>query len=314
MVSRRLPSQISRARSLRQQDNTAEGRLWLRLKNRQFHDVKFRRQEPVGPYFADFASFERRLIVEIDGSQHIDSSHDAIRNAFMINEGWSVARFSYADVLNDLDTVLETLSAIIDGRITEAVMSREFQFYLAVSPSPQPSPSRERGQIYSPLPEGEGGPIGRERGKSQNSDLTHMARAIELAQGQLGRTVPNPAVGCVIVRDGMVLAEAATGEGGRPHAEEAALALLDNRAEGATAYVTLEPCGERSHGGLSCSQRLVEAGVARVIYACADPSPYASHIGVERMQAAGLAVEAGLMAQKASALIEDFVKNLPVKP
>ncbi|WP_126419623.1 endonuclease domain-containing protein [Asticcacaulis excentricus] len=134
MVSRRPPAQISRARSLRQQDNTAEERLWLRLKNRQFFDVKFRRQHPVGPYFADFASWERRLVLEIDGSQHIGSQRDKIRDAFMIAEGWSVARFTYADVLNDMDTVLDTLSAIIDGRITEAVVSREFQFY----PAPHP--------------------------------------------------------------------------------------------------------------------------------------------------------------------------------
>lgn len=146
------------------------------------------------------------------------------------------------------------------------------------------------------------------------SDSRHIARAIALATAQLGRTVPNPPVGCVIVRDGVVIAEAATGDGGRPHAEEAALAQLDNRAEGATAYVTLEPCGERSHGGLSCSQRLVEAGVSRVVFACHDPSPYASHLGIARMTEAGLAVETGLMAGEASVLIKDFVRNLPVKP
>lgn len=145
-------------------------------------------------------------------------------------------------------------------------------------------------------------------------DAAYMTRAIELAREQLGRTVPNPSVGCVIVRDGVVIAEAATGDGGRPHAEEAALAQLGNRAEGATAYVTLEPCGERSHGGLSCSQHLVEAGVSRVVFACHDPSPYAAHVGITRMSEAGLTVEAGLMAEEASVLIEDFVKNLPVKP
>ncbi|UDF04276.1 DUF559 domain-containing protein [Asticcacaulis sp. AND118] len=297
MVSRRSPSQISRARGLRQVDNTAEGRLWLRLKNRQFHGVKFRRQEPIGPYFTDFASWERRLVVEIDGSQHIDSSLDETRNAFMISEGWSVARFSYADVLNDMDTVLETLSAIIDGRITESVVSREFQFYPSGSPSPGPS--------GHPLPA---------RARDEGRDTAHMARAVELARRQLGRTVPNPPVGCVIVKDDIVIAEAATGDGGRPHAEEAALALLGNRAEGATAYVTLEPCAERSHGGLSCSQRLVEAGVSRVVFACDDPSPYAAHIGTARMTEGGVTVEAGLMAAEASVLIEDFVKNLPVKP
>lgn len=149
---------------------------------------------------------------------------------------------------------------------------------------------------------------------TEPSDHYYMSRAIALARAQMGRTAPNPPVGCVIVRDGVVLSEAATGDGGRPHAEEAALMALNGQAENATAYVTLEPCGERSGGGLSCSQRLVEAGVRRVVYACADPSPYASHIGVERLTQAGRIVEYGLMGYEASVLIEDFVRNLPVKP
>ena len=91
------------------------------------------------------------------------------------------------------------------------------------------------------------------------SDEAHMRRAIEVAKGNLGLTAPNPVVGCVIVRDGRILAEAATATGGRPHAEEQALQGID--AAGATAYVTLEPCGERSSGVASCSQRLVAAGV-----------------------------------------------------
>ena len=128
-----------------------------------------------------------------------------------------------------------------------------------------------------------------------------MRQAIGLARP--GRTWPNPAVGCVIVKDGVVIAEGATGDGGRPHAEEIALDIAREAAQGATAYVTLEPCGQRSNGGCSCSQRLVEACVARVVYACDDPSPYASHIGVERMTAAGLKVEKGLLAQEAARLI-----------
>lgn len=128
-----------------------------------------------------------------------------------------------------------------------------------------------------------------------------MQQAIALARA--GRTWPNPAVGCVIVKDGVVIAEGETGDGGRPHAEESALDIAGDAAKGATAYVTLEPCGQRSNGGCSCSQRLVEARVARVVYACDDPSPYASHIGVERMTTAGLTVEKGLMAQEAARLI-----------
>ncbi|ESQ90882.1 bifunctional diaminohydroxyphosphoribosylaminopyrimidine deaminase/5-amino-6-(5-phosphoribosylamino)uracil reductase RibD [Asticcacaulis benevestitus] len=135
------------------------------------------------------------------------------------------------------------------------------------------------------------------------ADAAFMQHALRLGLSQMGRTWPNPAVGCVIVKDGVVIAEGATGDGGRPHAEEVALDIAGEAARGATAYVTLEPCGQRSNGGCSCSQRLVEAGVARVVYACDDPSPYASHIGVERMTAAGLKVEKGLMAQEAARLI-----------
>jgi diaminohydroxyphosphoribosylaminopyrimidine deaminase/5-amino-6-(5-phosphoribosylamino)uracil reductase len=124
-----------------------------------------------------------------------------------------------------------------------------------------------------------------------------MRRAIEVALANLGKTAPNPVVGCVIVKDGVVLAQAATAPGGRPHAEEQALQGID--ARGATAYVTLEPCGERSTGTASCSLRLVEAGVARVVIACEDPSPYASGRGIERLRAAGVTIESGLLFSEA---------------
>ena len=129
-------------------------------------------------------------------------------------------------------------------------------------------------------------------------DIQFMTRAIAVALTNLGKTAPNPVVGCVIVRDGQILAEAATAPGGRPHAEEQALDTID--ATGATAYVTLEPCGARSSGTAPCSQRLVAAGVARVVYACEDPSPLASGQGYERLVAAGVTVERGLLSREAS--------------
>jgi pyrimidine deaminase RibD-like protein len=132
------------------------------------------------------------------------------------------------------------------------------------------------------------------------SDAAHMRRAIALARVQVGRTGDNPAVGCVIVRDGDVVGEGATGIGGRPHAEEVALLGLD--ARGADAFVTLEPCGERSSGGLSCSERLVAAGVARVVIAAADASVFADGRGSARLRDAGIRVETGLLAQEAQAL------------
>ncbi len=129
-------------------------------------------------------------------------------------------------------------------------------------------------------------------------DTEFMQRAIAVALPNLGKTAPNPVVGCVIVRDGQILAQAATAPGGRPHAEEQALEQID--ARGATAYVTLEPCGARSSGTAPCSQRLVEAGVVRVVYACEDPSPLASGQGSEKLIAAGVIVERGLLSQEAS--------------
>lgn len=137
-----------------------------------------------------------------------------------------------------------------------------------------------------------------------------MARAIALAEGQLGKTAPNPPVGCVIVGDGRVLAEGATADGGRPHAEELALPIAGEAARGATAYVTMEPCGARSSGRISCAQRLIDAGVSRVVIASEDPSPFAAGRGVERLRAAGLDVEIGLMAQEAAGLAEGYLNRL----
>ena len=142
---------------------------------------------------------------------------------------------------------------------------------------------------------------------TNEEDITYMHQAIALARAQMGRTWPNPSVGCVLVKDGEIIGEGATGDGGRPHAEEMALDQAKDQAKGATAYVTLEPCGERSSGAASCGQRLTEAGVARVVYACADPSPFASHRGPRRLLDAGVPLEAGLCADEAFVLIEGFV-------
>lgn len=133
------------------------------------------------------------------------------------------------------------------------------------------------------------------------TDLDFMRRAIAVALPNVGLTADNPCVGCVIVSGGEVIAEAATAPSGRPHAEEQALAGLE--AQGATAYVTLEPCAQRSAGGRSCSELLVAAGVVRVVYACEDDSPLAAGGGSERLRAAGVKVESGLLAEEALAAL-----------
>lgn len=133
-----------------------------------------------------------------------------------------------------------------------------------------------------------------------------MRRAIVLAQAGLGLTGDNPSVGCVIVRDSRVVGEGATGEGGRPHAEERALDQAGDQAAGAVAYVTLEPCGERSSGAASCGQRLAAAAVARVIIACEDASVLAAGQGSAQLRAAGVVVETGLLADEAQVLYADY--------
>jgi len=134
---------------------------------------------------------------------------------------------------------------------------------------------------------------------SADADRRWMRRAIALAAAQLGATGVNPAVGCVLVRDGEAIGEGATGTGGRPHAEEQALEAAGEQARGAVAYVTLEPCGARSAGGASCAERLANAGVARVVVAAADPSAYARGRGLMRIAQSGVALETGVLGAEA---------------
>jgi diaminohydroxyphosphoribosylaminopyrimidine deaminase/5-amino-6-(5-phosphoribosylamino)uracil reductase len=131
-------------------------------------------------------------------------------------------------------------------------------------------------------------------------DTDYMALALEIADHQLGRTAPNPAVGCVIVKDSEIISQGVTGDGGRPHAEEVALALAGDAARGATVYVTLEPCARRTKtGGVSCSERLVAAGVARVVIAVEDPHGNAGGDGVARLRGAGIEVRLGVLEDEA---------------
>lgn len=141
------------------------------------------------------------------------------------------------------------------------------------------------------------------------NDAEFMRRALALAAPNVGRTGDNPSVGCVIVATGGVVAEAATAEGGRPHAEETALASAGAQARGATAYVTLEPCARRSAGGASCADLLIQAGVTRVVIAASDPHPNAAGAGVERLRAAGVQVEIGLLGAEARAQNAAFLSR-----
>lgn len=139
------------------------------------------------------------------------------------------------------------------------------------------------------------------------SDAAHMAHALGLGRRGLGRTWPNPAVGCVIVRDGLILGRGWTQPGGRPHAETRALHGID--ARGATAYVTLEPCAH--HGRTPpCCDALIAAGVVRVVTALTDPDPRVAGRGHAALRAAGIAVTEGVLADEASTTNAGFLKRV----
>ncbi len=132
-----------------------------------------------------------------------------------------------------------------------------------------------------------------------------MLAALDLARPMLGLTTPNPAVGCVIVRDGEIVASGATAAGGRPHAETVALAAAGAGARGTTAYVALEPC---AHQGQTppCARALVDAGVARVVLGCRDPYPPVRGRGIAMLRAAGIAVTEGVLEDQCRRLNEGF--------
>lgn len=129
---------------------------------------------------------------------------------------------------------------------------------------------------------------------SDDNDDRWMAMALGLGRRGLGNVWPNPAVGCVIVRDGCVIGRGWTAPGGRPHAEAAALARAGSPARGATAYVTLEPC---AHQGQTppCASALVSAGVVRVVTAMEDPDPRVAGRGHAMLRDAGVDVRTGVM-------------------
>ncbi|WP_254023973.1 endonuclease domain-containing protein [Mesorhizobium ventifaucium] len=114
-----------RARRLRQSDNDAETALWMELRDRRLNGHKFVRQFAIGSYFADFACRECQLVVEVDGSQHVGSNHDRIRDRFIVSNGWSMLRFW------DREEVLETILAAIEGRLERRIETHDLRFVAA---------------------------------------------------------------------------------------------------------------------------------------------------------------------------------------
>ncbi|MGA7828845.1 MAG: bifunctional diaminohydroxyphosphoribosylaminopyrimidine deaminase/5-amino-6-(5-phosphoribosylamino)uracil reductase RibD [Geobacteraceae bacterium] len=136
-----------------------------------------------------------------------------------------------------------------------------------------------------------------------------MRKALILARRGLGKTSPNPAVGCVIVRDGEIVGEGWHRKAGTPHAEVHALRQAGDRARGADVYVTLEPC---SHHGKTppCAGALINAGVLRVFAAMMDPNPIVSGRGLALLREAGIVVECGILEQECRLLNEVFIKHV----
>ena len=141
------------------------------------------------------------------------------------------------------------------------------------------------------------------------TDYIHMAHALQLAERGLYTTSPNPRVGCVIVKDEVMVGSGWHQQAGQPHAEIHALREAGDAARGATVYVTLEPC---SHHGRTppCAEALIGTGVARVVVAMQDPNPQVAGNGLALLQKAGIATECGLLEVQASELNAGFIKRM----
>ena len=145
--------------------------------------------------------------------------------------------------------------------------------------------------------------------ENTSTDFAMMRAALGLARRGLGTVWPNPSVGCVLVKDGHVVGRGWTQRGGRPHGETEALRRAGAAANGATAYVTLEPC---SHWGKTppCADALIAAGLRRVVVALEDPDPRVAGAGIEALRKAGLAVETGLCTAEAAELNAGFLRRI----
>ncbi|MBL0371326.1 bifunctional diaminohydroxyphosphoribosylaminopyrimidine deaminase/5-amino-6-(5-phosphoribosylamino)uracil reductase RibD [Rhizobium sp. KVB221] len=142
----------------------------------------------------------------------------------------------------------------------------------------------------------------------RDEDVRFMAAAIRLSRWHLGQTASNPSVGCIIVKDGIIVGRGVTALSGRPHAEPQALAEAGEAARGATAYVTLEPC---SHHGKTppCAEALIASGVARVVVALTDPDERVSGRGLRMLADAGIAVQSGVLADEAESQLESYLNR-----
>jgi diaminohydroxyphosphoribosylaminopyrimidine deaminase/5-amino-6-(5-phosphoribosylamino)uracil reductase len=144
-----------------------------------------------------------------------------------------------------------------------------------------------------------------------SGDARFMAEAIALGEAARGSTAPNPNVGCVIVSaEGTIVGRGATAVGGRPHAEAVALKQAGKRAQGATVYVTLEPCAHESERGPACSNLLVDARPERLVVALKDPDPRTAGKGLQRLREAGIEVKLGTGRMAATDSLAGYLTRL----
>ena len=136
-----------------------------------------------------------------------------------------------------------------------------------------------------------------------------MKIALDVAREQIGRTAENPAVGCVLVKNGEIIGRGATADGGRPHAETIALMTAGSQAKGSTAYVTLEPCSHYGQTG-PCANALIEAGISRCFIAVIDPDPRVHWRGAALLQEAGIDTQIGLCRDEAYEMNTDFFERV----
>jgi diaminohydroxyphosphoribosylaminopyrimidine deaminase / 5-amino-6-(5-phosphoribosylamino)uracil reductase len=139
-----------------------------------------------------------------------------------------------------------------------------------------------------------------------DADIRYMRAALAYGERGVGRTAPNPTVGCLIVKDGILLGRGWTQPGGRPHAEAMALAQAGAAAKGATLYTTLEPCAHHSPRGPDCAGSIIAAGIARVVSALHDPDPRTDGQGHARLRAAGIMQVEGICAAQARVQNQGF--------
>jgi very-short-patch-repair endonuclease len=156
MPFQRQYGQTKRARELRQQENPAEASMWTVLKNRQLGGYKFVRQLPIGPFYADFICRAAKLVVEIDGSQHVENTYDRRRDQFMAQLGYAVLRIPSTTVLQQREAVCDTILAALEGGITENLDCLDMKYLRPSSGLRPPSPASGRSETFTSPVHGRG--------------------------------------------------------------------------------------------------------------------------------------------------------------